>query len=381
MKCHRGRLAAGPRDAPAFGEQLLRAVLAEVALPGGERRRRPRRRHAPSRPRRASPRPGRGRARPRPRSRARSPATATLGDRRGRSRQHRDGDLAPGRPSRRYEKWSGDVGGAHAAVVECVDAAPLERDADRRRECRRRAARRRVRPSTSGPRRATSRGRGRRRRTRTVPARMHGPRYARTGAAPIARSAATAASITPARGPRWPACTTPTASSHASTIGAQSAVTTASGKPRTAVTAASASGGVGAGRSGGDVHLRRRAPDEPHPPVGVGSPAAAATRSRLRGDRRRVVTDVVADVARVVRRREIPPRRSLHQTRAGPSVSRALSGLSAGTRGRRSRRRRGRVRPRRRASPRRRDRARARRPDALRRAARPRSGRSRPRSP
>src|SRR2546423_39308 len=88
---------------------------------------------------------------------------------------------------------------------------------------------------------------------------MQGPRNARTSPSPCARTRATAVSITPAARPRCPACTTPIASSFARTTGAQSAVTIASGRPRVAVTAASASGGsseaVEAGGDHGNAHL------------------------------------------------------------------------------------------------------------------------------
>ena len=54
MKCHTRRVAGSRRRARStLRRELLRAVLAEVALPGRERGRRPRRRRLPSTPRRA----------------------------------------------------------------------------------------------------------------------------------------------------------------------------------------------------------------------------------------------------------------------------------------------------------------------------------------
>ena len=52
---------------------------------------------------------------------------------------------------------------------------------------------------------------------------MHGPSTARIGPGESARSAPTAASMTPASSPGHPACTTPTASGATNAIGAQSA--------------------------------------------------------------------------------------------------------------------------------------------------------------
>ena len=181
--------------------------------------------------------------------------------------------------------------------------------------------------------------------------------------------------------PRCPACTTPTASSHASTTGAQSAVTTASGSP-----ARRGDRRVGLGRRrrrSASVATCTAAPctwrSHTHA-LGSAQPGRGGDARPVRGDGVGIVADVVADVAVSYGAAETPPRRSLHQTRAGPERGRASGpALSAGTRGRRSRRRRGRARPRRRASPRRR--ARASSPTcAAPRAARPRSGRSRRRS-
>ena len=163
--------------------------------------------------------------------------------------------------------------------------------------------------------------------------------------------------------PRCPACATPTASSHAKTTGAQSAVMIASGSPRCRRHRRVGDRIRRRRRSGRVDDLRRRAPGRATPTRS--DPASAGRRGDalpVAHDRDELVADVRADVARVVRRRaRSPPRRSLHHTRTRPELGarggRAGS-LSARTRARRSRRRRGRGRRRRRASLRRRGRGR-----------------------
>ena len=215
---------------------------------------------------------------------------------------------------------------------------------------------------------------------------MHGPRYARTGPLPIARSCSTAASMTPCSRPRCPACTTPTASSQASATGAQSAVSTATGSPGVAVTAASASGGsapVGSDATCTAVPCTWRIHTQP---AGSPSPASRPTRARFAttsSGRSPTWSPTLHESYGAI---ETPPARPLHHTRAGPNETRVSSTrsvlpppVSAGTRGRRSRRRPGRARPPRRASPRRRGRGGS-RTRGGRSAARLRSGRSRRRS-
>ena len=376
------------RERFGLGAQLLRPVLAERALTrrerGFDRVERHRLRHRDERHRiRLAPRVARARSRC---GRARSPADRRPARRRNPrcSRQHRDVTWRPVVPSRRYEKWSAESAVQIAAVGERVDVGTRERDADRGGEVERGLARAGA-ADDLGAEVVREPVEVARRRTRSA-------RRGCTGRDTRARhrgrwraGAPTVASITPPARPRCPACATPTASSHARTTGAQSAVMIASGSPGVVVT-----DGVGdrrrRRRTVGVARPRRRAPGRATP---TRSDPRARPRRRPRCRLRTTDDELVTDVSRRrcrsrTERAEMPPSRPLHQTRTGPSAAATSSGrrLSARTRGRRSRRRRGRARRRRRASPRRRDRGSPRRwrTSGSRPSARLRSGRSRPRS-
>ena len=289
-------------------------------------------------------------------------------------------DLPAGRAVAAVGEAVGVVRGAHAAVVELVDPALGERERAQPPARSSAGAPARVRPSTSAPNRATSACEVVGAELVALRADARAEERAHGAGADRAERARPRRAITPLREPRWPACTTPTASSLASTIGAQSAVTTRAGGRVVAVTAASASGGVAPARV---ADVRRASPctwSIQTQRVGLGQPRRRRRPAPVLGDGVGIVADVVADVARVVgraRRRRPAGRCTRSPARPRRAARRAGRSLSAGTRGRRSRRRRGRARRRPRASPRRRDRACASDAnDRPRRAARLRSGRS-----
>src|SRR5215831_2300178 len=151
---------------------------------------------------------------------------------------------------------------------------------------------------------------------------MHGPRYARTGPRPRARNCSTARSTTPSSRPRCPACTTPTASSHARATGAQSAVSTATGRPGVAVTAASASGGsapVGPDATCTAAPCTWRIHTQP-----VGSPSPASSPTRARFDSTAAGSSPTWSPTLHVSYggAETPPVRALQNTTAGPRGTR-----------------------------------------------------------
>ena len=227
----------------------------------------------------------------------------------------------PVTPSRRYEKCVGRRRRCTRRRRRTRRRPQLAaRRATPRPGCRARDGRRRVRPSTLGSEPRDEARRDRPRRTRSARGGCTGRGYARTGPVPIARSRGD-------RGLDHAVLEPAVAGVHDAhrvvarerRSGAQSAVSTASGSPGVAVTAASASGGSAAVGSDRDVHRGAVHLADPHPaaPDRRARPRrrrAPGSRQRRRAGRRRGRRRCTCRTAR-----RTPPARSLHHTRAGPT--------------------------------------------------------------